>query len=67
MVSGKRIKFGVQGSARGVDPDPSAGRIRNFDIHMDLYNGHSQRGAVIYHRMFTEEDDLAGRRCFHDR
>ncbi len=67
MVSGKRIKFGVQVNAGGVDPDPCAGRIRNFDIHMDLCNGHGKSGAVIHHRMFTEEDDLAGRRCSHER
>jgi hypothetical protein len=28
---------------------------------MNLRDGHSERGAVIYHRMFAEEDDLAGR------
>ena len=45
-----------------VDKNPCVGRIQNFDIHMNLCNGDSKRGAVIYHRMFTEKDDLAGRR-----
>ena len=62
MVSGKRFKFGVQVNAGGVDEYPCAGRIRNFDIRMNLCDGDSERGAVVHHRMFTKEYDLAGRR-----
>ena len=69
MVSGKRIKFGVQVNAGGVDEYPCAGRIQNFDIRMNLRDGNGKRGAVIHHRMLTEENDLAGRRreCVHRR
>jgi len=61
MVSGERIKLGVQVNVWGVDEYPCAGRLQNFDIRMNLCDGHSQRRAVINHRMFTKEDDLAGR------
>ena len=61
MVSGKRIKFGMQVNAWGMNPNPFAGRIQNFDIHMNLCNGNGERGAAIYHRMFAKENDLAGR------
>ena len=61
MVGGKRVQFGVQVHARGVDPNPSAGRVRDFDIRMDLSNGNGQRGPSIDDGVFTEQDDLAGR------
>ncbi len=69
MVGGKRIKLGVQVNAWGVDKYPCAGRIQNFDIHMNLCDGYSQRGAAIHHRMFAKENDLAGggRGCDHER
>ncbi|MGZ9226794.1 MAG: hypothetical protein ACXW4M_14685, partial [Anaerolineales bacterium] len=67
MVSRKRIKFGVQVNAWSVDPDPWSGRIQNFDIHMNLCDGHSQRGSSVNDRVFAEQNDLAGRGGFHDK
>jgi hypothetical protein len=32
-----------------------------------LSDGNGERRAVIYHRMFAKENDLAGRGCFHER
>ena len=62
MVRGKRIKFRVQVNTGGIDPSPRARRIQNFDIRMNLGDGHSQGGATIHYRMFAKEDDLARRR-----
>ena len=59
MVSGKRIKLGVQVNVWSVDKYPCAGRLRNFDIRMNLCDRDCERRTVVYHRMFAEEDDLA--------
>ena len=67
MVGGKRIKSGLQVNAGGVDEYPCAGRIQNFDIHMNLCDGDGERGTAIHHRMFAKKNNLAGRGCFHER
>ena len=60
MVRWKRIQFGVKVHVRGLDPDASAGRVRDFNIRMDLCNRDGQRGPPIDHGVFTEQNDLAG-------
>ena len=61
MVGRKRIQFGVKIHVWGVDPDASAGRVRDFDIRMDLCHRDSQRGPSVNNGMFAEQNDLAGR------
>ena len=69
MVSRERIQLGVQVNAGGVDEYPCAGGIQHFHIRMNLRDGDGQRGAVVYHRMLTKENNLAGRgrECVHRR
>ena len=43
-----------------MDPDTYAGRVRDFDIRMDLSHRDGQRGTSVDDRVFAEEDDLAG-------
>lgn len=54
MVGGKRIKFGVKIHIRGLNPDAGAGRVRDFDIRMNLCDGDSQRGSSINDGMLAE-------------
>ena len=65
MVGGKRVQLGVQTNVRGVEPNPCAGIVQNFDIRMDLRDRRGQRGASVNDRVFAEEDDLAGGGGFH--
>ena len=67
MVRWKRIQFGVKIHVRGVDPDASAGRVRDFNICMDLCNWDSQRGPPIDDGVFAEQNELAWGRGFHDK
>ena len=61
MVRWKRIQFSVKVHIRGMDPDASAGRLRDFNIRMDLCNRDGQRRTAINYRVFAEQNDLAGR------
>jgi hypothetical protein len=54
MVGGKHIQVSVEFHIRGVDPDPSAGRVQDFDIRMDLCNGDCQSRSPINDRVFAE-------------
>jgi len=67
MVGGKRVKFGVKIDVGGVNPNPCAGRVPYLNIRMNLCNGDCERGSSVNDSVFTEEDDLAGSRCFHER
>ena len=59
MVRWKRIQFSVKIHGWSVNPDASAGRVRDFNIRMDLCNGDSQRGTPIDNGVFAEQNDLA--------
>ena len=67
MVVRQGIQFVVQVNARGFNPNPFAGCIQNFHIHMNLCDGNRERGTVINRSVFAKKDDLAGRGCFHER
>jgi hypothetical protein len=68
MVGWKRVQFGVKSYVWCVDPDASAGPVRDIHIYMHLCDGNSQRRSAIDNGMFTEEDNLArGRSKGHDR
>lgn len=67
MVGGKRGEFGVQVNDRGVDPNPGGVRVADFHFHLHLIDRNGKGGAVVNDGMFAEEDDLAGRGCFHER
>jgi hypothetical protein len=64
MVGGKRVEFGVQINIGSLDPDSRAGRVRDFDIRVNLCNRYGQRRPPIDDGVFSEEDDLSGRGSF---
>ena len=67
MVGGKRVQFGVEVDAGGVNPNPRRTRIENLHLRMDLHNRYSQRGTSVDNGVFAKENDLAGRGGVHDR
>ncbi len=60
MVGRKCVQFSVKIHVWGVDPDASAGGVRDFNIRMDLCNGDGQRGPSIDDGVFAEQNELAG-------
>ena len=67
MVGGKRVEFGVKVDIWGVDHDPGGIRVPDFYIRMNLCDWDRECGPSVNDGVFTEEDDLAGRGCFHER
>jgi hypothetical protein len=54
VVGGKRIQVSVEIHIRSVDPYPSAGRVQDFHIRMDLCDRNSQRRSSIDDCVFAE-------------
>jgi hypothetical protein len=67
MAGGKRVQLGVQVNDGGVDMNTCGVGVQDLNLHMHLGHGYSQRGPVVDHCMFAEENDLAGGGSFHER